>query len=205
MPAVKQINTGDYQVLVWKIEEDLDFFARAISLSFNESQDFVNISNTYRKLEWLASRYVQRQLVEDSLFKDEFGKPNLEQQDGFISIAHCKDYAAAIYSRTLAVGIDIEPIHDKVLRISGKFLSPQELDFIDACETTKHVISAWSIKEAIYKWYGKKELSFKNNIKIRAFQVSDTTVKVDFDKDDFKITKKVMLLNVEQCMLAFTF
>lgn len=204
MPAIKQINTEDYQVLVWKIEEDINFFEKNMNLSYIESQDFESISNINRKLEWAASRYVQRQLVNDSLFKDEFGKPNLAHDSGHISIAHCKEFAAVIYSRNLLVGIDIEPIHDKVLRISGRFLNPQELEFVDTTNAT-HVVSGWCVKEAVYKWYGKNELSFKNNIKMRSFEIGTPCVVVDFEKDSFKKIKEVQLLNIEQCMLAFTY
>ena len=204
MPAIKQIITDEYQVLVWKIEEDIDFFAHKVKLSFIESQEYANITHAARKLEWLASRFVQRQLIEDSLVKDEYGKPHLSAKKGYISMAHCKDFACAIYGPTQAVGIDIEPIHPKVLRIAEKFLNTEERAFIDYHKNTEHVIAAWCVKEAVYKWYGKKTLSFKQHIRMQSFSSLAKFTTVDFSKDELSAQKKVHLERIQNCMLAYT-
>lgn len=204
MPIVKQIRTDSYEVLVWKIEEAFEFFSSNLRLSNVESQEYLNITNEARKLEWLASRFVQRRLIKDSLIKDDFGKPSLDKQEGFVSIAHCKDFAAAMYSKEGPVGIDIEPIDCKVLRIAQKFLNTHELSFIASATDVQHVIAAWCVKEAVFKWYGKKSLSFKNNIQIRTFQNYSEEVKVDFNKDNIMDVKYVRVLKIENCMLAFT-
>ena len=205
MRAILQIKTDAYEVLVWKIEEDIEFFSKDLRLSYLESQDLANISKEFRKLEWMASRYVQRQVIKDSLVKDEWGKPNLANGKGFVSIAHCTDFAAAIYSEKEAVGIDIEPIHEKVLRIADKFLNLEELNFMDVNNQVEHVIASWCVKEAVYKWYGKRSLSFKNNIKMRPFPSGDVKVLVDFERDNIRVIKEVRVLKLENCMLAFTY
>lgn len=205
MPAVLQMKTDAFEVLVWKIEEGIEFFFQELRFSFVESQEYVNISNESRKLEWLVSRFVQRQLIKDSLRKDEFGKPFLANQAGYISLAHCKDFAAAIYAKKGPVGIDIEPIHDKAFRIADKFLSEEELKFVDASIQPDHIISSWCVKEAVYKWYGKRSLSFKNNIKMRSFQLTDKAVIVDFERDNIQAIKEVYIFKIQNCMLAFTY
>jgi phosphopantetheinyl transferase len=205
MPVVLQMKTDAFEVLVWKIEENLEFFLKDVCLSYVESQDLANISNEFRKLEWMASRYVQRQVVKDSLIKDEWGKPNLAKETGFVSIAHCKDFAAAIYAESGPVGIDIEPMHEKALRIADKFLNVEELNFIDLNNQVEHIIASWCVKEAVYKWYGKRSLSFKNNIKMRSFPSGDAKVIVDFERDDLLAIREVHVLKIKNCMLAFTF
>lgn len=178
MPAFEQINTDKHQLLIWKIEEPIEFFSKGLSLNLQESQEYSYINTENRKLEWMATRYTQRQLVEDQLIKDGFGKPHLATKNGAISLSHCKGYTAVLYSKQKHNGIDIEPIHEKIIRIASKFMSEQEFEFIDSKNKEAHLIACWTIKEAVYKYYGKKSLRFKEHIKIQAFKfgVSDAEV-----------------------------
>ena len=69
-------------------------------------------------LQWLASRYLIRKLVDKDrvidLFKDEFGKPYIEGASFKLSISHCREYAAAILAYN-DCGIDIETIDENEL------------------------------------------------------------------------------------------
>ena len=203
MPAVKQLNTSSYRLLVWRIEEDVSFFSQSITLNTQEANEYSQISYEKRRLEWMAARYVQRQLCDHSLVKDEWGKPHLESQEGFVSIAHCNGYAAAIFSTQSPVGIDIEPIHDKVHRIAQKFLSEMEFNNMDALRMTEHLITSWGIKEAVYKWYGKKALSFQRNIQIQPFSLDSKHAEVLFLLNNQRIRKQVHIENLGTIILAF--
>lgn len=177
MPKVQEIQKEKFKLLVWKIEEEEDFFLRNLMLSSKEDLEFNSIKAKNRKLEWLATRYAQRALVSDSVYKDNFGKPFLNNYEGHISFSHCLDYAAVIYGSD-PVGIDIERLNPKIERIASKFLSDKELAFIDKNFLLKHLTICWTIKESVYKYYGRKNLAFIENIQIEAFQPSDTKVKV---------------------------
>lgn len=203
MPAVKRIDSPTYQLLVWRIEEDLSFFAQAITLNAEEALEYGQISHKARKLEWMAARYVQRKLYNDYLVKDQWGKPHLASSSAHISIAHCTHYAAAIYSKVGPVGVDVEPIHEKVQRIANKFLSEGELQLLDSKNLTASLIAAWSVKEAIYKWYGKKELSFKRNIQLQEFSLDAQKAKVLFALDNQSTIKEVKMVHLEEVILAF--
>ena len=203
MPLVRHIQTASFEVKIWRIEEDLSFFAQAITLNEHEASEYSQISYPARKLEWMTARFVQRQVCSDSLIKDQWGKPHLHSKAGYVSIAHCKHFAAAIYSGQDAVGIDIEPIHGKVHRIAQKFLSDSELKKIDSTRSTEDLIVSWSVKEAIYKWYGKKELSFKRNIQIKDLSYESGIAKVLFSVDNLQIIKKVNFENLGEVILAF--
>jgi len=203
MPAVKQLNTSSYRLLVWRIDEDLAFFSQSITLNAQEANEYSQISYEKRRLEWMAARYVQRQLCDDSLVKDEWGKPHLESQEGFVSIGHCTGYAAAIFSKQSPVGIDIEPIHDKVHRIAQKFLSEIEFNFMDASRMTEHLITSWGVKEVVYKWYGKKALSFQRNIQIQPFSLDSKHAEVLFILDNQRTSKQVKFENLGDIILAF--
>jgi len=73
-------------------------------------------------------------------------------------------------SKKGAVGIDIELIKEKVERIAEKFMRPQEMDFIDTDRNRiAQLYVCWCAKEAVYKCYGQKEVSFADNILLEPF------------------------------------
>lgn len=203
MPAVKLIKTNQHQVLLWKIEEDLDFFSQQITLSFEESQEYSYIKTENRKLEWMAARFVQRQVIDDNLSKDGFGKPHLKSKKGNISISHCKNYAVAAFSQKEAIGVDIEPIHEKILRIASKFMNEKEFAFINKEHQTAHLIACWCIKEAVYKHYGKKSLNFKEQIIIQNFDFNANLANVNLILNQEKLKLEVQLYWFEDLVLAF--
>ena len=203
MPAVKQIINSELKILLWKIEEDLDFFSQKITLSLEESQEYALIKTENRKLEWMAARFVQRQIINDHLIKDEFGKPHLETTIGQVSISHCKNYAVAAFSQNTEIGIDIEPIHDKILRISSKFMSLNEFSFIQNDNKVAHLIACWCIKEAVYKHYGKKSLNFKEQIQIQKFEFESTSATTALILNDEKMEHKVHLHWFDDLILAY--
>ena len=53
-------------------------------------------------------------------------KPFLADEAFHFSISHCGEYVAAIVSKTNRVGVDIEVISEKVVRIKDKFLKREE-------------------------------------------------------------------------------
>tara|TARA_Y100000385_G_scaffold274163_1_gene316914 strand:+ start:310 stop:933 length:624 start_codon:yes stop_codon:yes gene_type:complete len=203
MPIIYQDESDSHQLLVWKITESLDFFAKELQLNKQEKEELANITFASRMLEWTAARYVQRILFPNGLKKDHWGKPHLEGDNGFISIAHCKGYAAAVYSASQSVGIDIEPVHDKVQRIAPKFLNENELIDIGLEGKSEYFVMCWSIKEALYKWYGKKQLSFKNNINILNFDREEKIAEVLFTRDAVKSLHQVKCKKIDNIILAY--
>ena len=68
---------------------------------------------------------------------------------------------------------------------------------------TEHLITSWSIKEAVYKWYGKKALSFQRNIQIQPFSLDSKHAEVLFVLDNQRISKQVNFENLGDIILAF--
>jgi 4'-phosphopantetheinyl transferase len=93
---------------------------------------------------------------------DAYNKPHLEDATCHISISHSFDKLAVIQHQTISTGIDIEKMRDKISTIQHKFLSPQELTH---CQNDVSLLTLyWAVKEAVYKAYGKKNLSFNEHI-----------------------------------------
>ena len=164
MPLFTQLSKDDFQLSVWRIEEELSFF----EAKFNAHPE---IQNESKKLQWFATRHLLNEMVGDSahVWKDDTGKPFLKDASHHISISHTPEFAAAIASKQNIVGIDLEMITPKVERIAHKFLRDDEIDAIGTDEKLEKLILYWSAKEALYKLYGKKQIEFKTQLLIEPF------------------------------------
>lgn len=179
MPLFYQHNINAATKLgVWHIAEPEDFFLSKVPLQ----QD---IRHPHKRLQHLAGRYLLRFLFpefpNELIAIAETRKPFLPDEAFHFSISHCGDYAAAIVSRSHRVGIDIEIPTDKVARVCHKFLHVSEKNIINHLSGgiiddigvekenfIRYLTLLWSAKEAVYKWYGNGDVSFKEQIQVQA-------------------------------------
>jgi phosphopantetheinyl transferase len=164
MPLIftKQINSYT-KIGVWHIIEAENFFLQNVSLQRS-------ITHPHKRLQHLAGRYLLQILFPHfplSMIEiAETRKPFLADEAFHFSISHCGDYAAAIVSTENRVGVDIEIPHPKVERIQHKFISDDEQKVLSLCNFDNKITMAWSIKEAMFKWYALGEVDFKKHMKI---------------------------------------
>ena len=109
----------------------------------------------------------QNSAVRRLLTAIEGGEAQLCHRDaGFsreISISHCKGYAAIGIGNTARIGIDIETPRATLRRVTRKFLSEEEQkQFTD----DEALLTAWTMKEALYKAAGIAGIDFANGIKL---------------------------------------
>ncbi len=173
MPIViyKQVSE-DTVLAIWKITESKEELFAFIG------SDFYEETIRHENLHWLASRAIIRGLFPDNNFeitKDSYNKPYLkiDNIDYHISITHSFQYAAVIVSKTKNVAIDFEKLDDRIHRVKHKFMRDDEVNFINQNCETEMLTTIWSAKETLYKFDGKKELDFKLNLKIEAFDFSN--------------------------------
>ncbi len=128
------------------------------------------IRHPRKSLEWLASRAALAAILNKvglsvpGIHKDDKGKPYLNNDAYHISLANSYPYGVAMIHRHALIGIDIELPSDKLLRTQHKFLSQVELKATD--NRLSYLCAYWCIKEALYKLYGGKFLSFKDHIRV---------------------------------------
>lgn len=167
----KQVD-ADTEFALWKIEEDAEDLYAQLQLDEQEKAFVEQLRNGKRHLHWLGTRVLLRTMLHTDEFidckVDAHGKPYLVNLPYHISLSHSFEYAAVMISKTLPVGIDIEQIRQKVERIAPKFMRPEELAFIHPPKV-KQLYACWCAKEAIYKCYGQKEVSFADNIFLQSF------------------------------------
>jgi phosphopantetheinyl transferase len=177
---------------VAKRNESISYFLNKLTLSNTEIAQFYGFKPK-RILEWLSSRYLVSILFESDnrvvFGKDEFGKPYIKGSDKFISLSHCDEMVAAVISDH-KVGVDIEKIDHRLIKVKEKFASESDLIFHDNEDEVRFLTRLWTIKEAVYKAYGKKELSFKDQIKLNS-EGGCTVLGEDGIKIHYSVNSKV--------------
>ncbi len=175
MPLVYQQNINAVtRIAVWHITEGEDFFLAQVPVQRE-------ISHWHKRLQHLAGRLLLKEMVPDfpvDLIRiADTKKPFLENEPYHFSISHCGDYAAALVSKTHRVGVDVELLNDKIEQIQHKFTSDEELGKISTAfcgQNSKFKIQnltlCWSVKESVFKWWGKGVVDFKNDIVIKSIK-----------------------------------
>jgi phosphopantetheinyl transferase len=206
--AYKKQVDSDTEFAIWKIEEEAGDLYKQLQLDTDEKAYVEKLSLNKRHLHWLAVRVLLRTMLNTSEFIDckidPHGKPYLVNLPYHISLSHSFEYAAVMMSKSGPVGIDIEQVREKVERIAYKFMKPDELSFIGEVEPVKHLYAAWCAKEAVYKCYGQKEVSFANHISLEPFNFAlPGKVNAHLDKGDIHKSYQVEYLQYEDYMVGY--
>jgi len=178
MPIVWSKNLAEKgKIAIWEISESEEELYNMLQLDEKEQQHFQTLSLARQK-QWLGSRVLLRTLLQTEqpieLNIDEHRKPFLNNFPFEISISHANHMAAVIIYEGKKVGIDIEKISERILKIKNKFLSTEELKLISSTNELEQLHVCWGAKESLFKLYGKGSLPFIEGIKINAFEYSKT-------------------------------
>jgi phosphopantetheinyl transferase len=201
MPIFYQHQLNEHTRLgVWKIEETEEFFRGNVPLHRD-------VTHPHKRLQHLAGRFLLQFLFPDFPYAliqiADTRKPYLPDEQYHFSISHCGDYAAAIVSTQNRVGVDVEIPTEKVLKLSGKFLSAKECSMLTDQYSTRNDVLInslqtlgsrlttqdsrlttllWSSKEAVFKWHGDGAVDFKQHIRLFNHQVGNKTMDCFFAK-----------------------
>lgn len=175
------------------------------------TQDLIDRGiNRHSNIHWLASRVLLQELFigqSIELHKDEFNKPSLRinHKPYAVSITHSYDYAAVMISRSHAVSIDMERIDSRILKVSHKFIRDDE-SYGESNPIVYHTI-IWSAKETLYKYYGKKELDFKLNIRVHPFVQSEMPIITtgSIHKENYLLNLPVHIETIDGYVLTYSF
>jgi 4'-phosphopantetheinyl transferase EntD len=156
-----------YSIAIWEITESLDEL-QAIDMPSTDYSFLSTITHPQKQLESFAARLAVRSILNQwqvsycGLQKNEYNVPLLIEQPYKVSISHTTSFAVAIIHQRLQIGIDIEPIREKVRNIASKFLSIAEQAFCG--QDLERLTLYWACKEAIYKYYGRRGLTFHRDM-----------------------------------------
>ena len=200
MPVIEDFNVSSKtRCVLWEITENYEKLFSGISLDLKSKQMLSQKKSEIHKNQFLAVRYLLKYLSIDShnLSYDSLGKPFLENNSK-ISVSHSGLFVAIIISDT-TVGIDIETINDRILKVKSKYLEtelnyPLELN-------SKTSLVYWNIKESVFKAVDKPGIDFKKNILVLPLDMKKNVLISWYIDDDkiysfdtrFKISKKYTL------------
>ncbi|MGV3766304.1 MAG: 4'-phosphopantetheinyl transferase family protein [Chitinophagaceae bacterium] len=165
------------KLAVWEIAEEEAFFQQKASVQRE-------IAHPQKRLQHLAGRYLLKELFPDfpahEIAVAPTRRPFLPGDPFHFSISHCANLAAVVVSRDKRVGVDVEKITEKTVKLKGKFLDTDALMHFD--EWVKKAAAlplfhgdpealcatlVWSAKEAMFKWYGLGNVDFRKQMVIK--------------------------------------
>jgi 4'-phosphopantetheinyl transferase EntD len=186
MPLVYQQNINEHtKIGVWHIQEMEDLFLEKVTEQYK-------ISNSKKRIQHLAGRYLLLELASDISLKNilltETGKPFLPDNSYFFSISHSDDYVAVIISTKSNVAIDIQHVVPKIEHIKQKFLTEIEMELLSnlTISPNEQFTLAWTIKEAMFKYFDDSGVDFKQHLNISSaiFENDFWVSKSTFNKND---------------------
>jgi 4'-phosphopantetheinyl transferase len=176
MGCITKHYLNEFSVLgVWKIEEEIETLLNLIVLDNDEKKKYKAFSSNSRKLEFLSVRALLSELIgkEAGIVYNKNNKPFLKDGSRFISISHSHKLTAILLSTNEKVGIDLEYMSSNIAALAFKFLNRKEKVTKDHAERKYHLYLHWCAKEALYKICDKEGISFRNNITIEPFELSE--------------------------------
>ena len=200
MPIIDDLNLSlKTRVVIWEINESLQDLKSKVVLSEDSLKLLNQKKSGIHKKQFLAIRNIFKFLcIDDKDLKYNKSGKLIFSQNKTLSISHSGNYAAVIFSDH-SVGIDIEKISDKAMKIKHKFLHielnyPQELN-------NQISLVYWNIKESIYKAVGVTGIDFKKNILALPLDINSTKCKSWYVNNDdiysfetyFRISKNYTL------------
>jgi phosphopantetheinyl transferase len=182
-------------VHLWKITEDFNTLFRQVQLKDSSLARLEAMKSESHQKGFLAVRMLLQHLGYNDydLYYDPFGKPHLKNKEKssnkefYISISHSLDFSAIVISDKL-VGLDLEQLKEKTVKIAPRFMDVAHLENLSEEEKIKKATVVWGIKESIFKIKNEKGISFPNHIFEDDFSLQDkeATAKLKFNNKEEK-------------------
>jgi 4'-phosphopantetheinyl transferase EntD len=160
----------------------------------SEEKTHINaIKSEQKKKEYTAIRWMKTNLFGSMPIRYATdGSPTIDNTS-FISISHTTKYACLGVSKSHKIGIDIEEVTPRAVKVQHKYCNDLEARLFDTSNDFDMTL-LWSLKEALYKLSDRQQLLFSTDILIQQktpeiiahvkFEQSLVTVKLGFEQLD---------------------
>ena len=189
MPFYHDYSDENAVILYWKYGEEDNF--NVDELIEPENLERAKDYHPKKLIEHLMVRQMLKMLLPDhKIMYKTIGEPYLWPNTAQISITHSFPFASLAVSKN-RVGIDLEKVNSKILRIKQKFLHESEHVWTQDKENEVDLLTIiWVIKESLYKVHPSKYWSLKDHYQIDPFNMEDLSeikcrVFDDFFSHDF--------------------
>ena len=204
MPLYKTIKHNPFTTIyVWKIEASFDELSESIDLTNRSISRLESMKSELHRRGFLSIRHLllEAGYSDFDLFYTPNGKPHLK--DGrHISITHSYTFSALIIS-DFEVGIDIEMNREKIKIIEKKFVNFEKWLVSEKDDYIEQLTVIWGAKESLYKIYPYGGLTFKNDIDINSFKMSDKKTTGFIKTDDWDKKYNIFFEQLENFTLVF--
>jgi len=195
---------------IWEITEPVEILTGLLMENEHDKAHLLSITHEGKRAESIAVRILAQhllgywQLPYLGIEKDSCDKPYLAGYTFPVSVSHTARYAAVIIHRSQKVGIDIEQIKAKLQKVAPKFLSLREQAF--AGNNLETLCICWCAKEVLYKKYGKKNLSLKDEIFIQPFNGQpQSSINGEIIQADYREPATIRYMKFFDYILAYSY
>jgi phosphopantetheinyl transferase len=188
MPLYKIIKINETTTAYfWHITEDVTSLFRAVSLNESSRKRLDGMKSEAHQKGFLAVRMLLQYLghSDEDLTYDASGKPDLMTKaernsithhpspiTQHISISHSHEFSCICISDEV-IGIDLELIKEKSLKIAPRFMDITHLQGLSIADQITKTTIVWGIKESIFKIKNEKGISFPEHIFEDAFDIKE--------------------------------
>jgi phosphopantetheinyl transferase len=172
MPLSYYRSYAGAEVALWKADEPLDFFRKALVDQAFPVDPGDAIKHPEKALQWYASRYLLTVMFPQAIQTYAHRKPQLFNGPE-ISFSHSKTTVAVMLSQK-ASGIDIQWADPKLELIMPKFTTLNECGMVQGKDPIEVLALIWAVKEAVFKRY-VTGLPFKDIRIMRHDPIADLT------------------------------
>ena len=206
MPLHKIIHINETTTAYfWYITEDVTSLFRAVSLKDTSLFRLEGMKSEEHQRGFLAVRMLLQHLgyTDYDLTYDEAGKPHLN--DGkHISISHSHEFSCICISDEL-MGIDLEKLKEKTLKIAPRFMEVKHLENLSVLEQMEKSTVIWGVKESIFKIKNEKGISFPEHIFEAEFDLKEGKCEAELHFNNQIENFQIHFYNVEAYIFVCAF
>ena len=159
MPLVLKKEENNITLYIWKIQESIE----ELKAKYPKI-DSPKFSSNQRTLECFTARVlINIYSTNCKIYYDSNGAPTTNLNKN-ISISHCDEHVCIAISKN-NIGVDIEKISEKALKLKDKFINKNQSNL-----TQKKATLIWTIKESVFKFHKKGNVNFKKDIVLDDFK-----------------------------------
>ena len=178
MPLFSIINHDhNTTILVWQITESFDDLLVDTILNNQSIARLSTMKSENHRCGFLAIRKMLLlvELSDFDVYYSTSGKPFLKNNQ-HLSISHSHEMATLIISNQ-PVGIDVELIKPKTIRIAKRFMDILHINDLTDQDAVKKATIIWGIKEVVFKIVNQPGISYPDHIFENQFNVNDCQTK----------------------------
>lgn len=199
MPLLYYRSLQNAEIALWKATEDTAFFKKNLIEEEFPTDPVEQISHPEKIHQWYASRFLLCRIYPAAIQLYSQRKPYLFNGPE-ISFSHSQDVVAVQISHYKS-GIDVQWADPKLKLISKRFLNDSDMDTVKTNDEIISLSIIWSIKEAVFKYYGT-DMTFKD-IEVKHYDpVGDTALAVA-NRNGEKQTHKLIVDYIDGMSLAY--